>query len=178
MHEPQPAATDANKRLARSFFQHLYDGDVEAAVALLDPDGTVQQMMHRRFWPAVGWPEPSDTGPYPVVPMEFFRVELRAIGEAYNCETFRFVVDEVVAEGDRVVLTVHNEGRYQDGDPYEMAYCFLFTIQDGKIVRVIEYADTHYGFANRESGTQNMAMRAEHPELADRIRAAIPGERR
>ncbi|GGL15067.1 nuclear transport factor 2 family protein [Nocardia jinanensis] len=177
MHEPQPTATEANKRLARSFFQLLHGGDVEGAVALLDPGGTIQQMMHRKFWPVVGWPAAPDPGPYPVVSMEFFTTELRAIGEAYNCETFRFVVDEVIAEGDRVVLRVHNEGRYPDGDPYEMGYCFLFTIRDGKIVRVIEYADTHYGFANREAGTQNMAMVAEHPELAGKIRAAIAGER-
>jgi hypothetical protein len=104
-------------------------------------------MMHRRFWPVVGWPVPPDSGSYPVMPMEGFRTELRSLGEAYDCQTFRFVVDEVIAEGDRVVLTVHNEGQYPDGEPYEMGYCFIFTICDGKIVHVIEYADTHYGFA-------------------------------
>lgn len=48
-------------------------------------------------------------------------------------------------------------------------------IRDGKIVHAIEYADTHYGFANREAGTLNMAMVAEGPELADKVRAAVAG---
>ncbi|OBY29357.1 hypothetical protein ACT18_23495 [Mycolicibacter kumamotonensis] len=55
------------------------------------------------------------------------------------------------------------------------SYCFIFTIRDGKIVQAIDYADTHYGFANREAGTLNMAMVAERPELADRVRAAVGG---
>jgi ketosteroid isomerase-like protein len=163
----------SNERLARSFFQLLYDGDVEGAVALLDPAGEIQQMMHRKFWPIVGWQAAPGSDPYPVMPMEGFRTELRSLGEAYDCQTFRFVVDEVVAAGDRVVLTVHNEGQYPDGEPYEMGYCFIFTIRDGKIVHAIEYADTHYGFANREAGTLNMAMAAERPELADKVRAAV-----
>ena len=132
-------------------------------------------MMHRRFWPVFGWPAPPASGPYPAMPMEGFRTELRSLGEAYDCQTLRFVVDEVIAEGDRVVLTVHNEGQYPDGEPYEMGYCFIFTIRDGKIVHAIEYADTHYGFANREAGTLNMAMVAERPELADKVRAAVAG---
>jgi ketosteroid isomerase-like protein len=175
MDEPQRTSTETNKQLARLFFQRLHDGDVEGAVALLDPEGQIQQMMHRRFWPVVGWPVPPGSGPYPVMPMEGFRTELRALGKAYRCQTFRFVVDEVIAESDRVVLTVHNEGQYPDGDPYEMGYCFIFTVRDGKIFHAIEYADTHYGFANREAGTQNMAMAAEHPELADKVRAAVGG---
>ena len=84
-------------------------------------------MMHRRFWPVFGWPAPPASGPYPAMPMEGFRTELRSLGEAYDCQTLRFVVDEVIAERDRVVLTVHNEGQYPDGEPYEMGYCFIFT---------------------------------------------------
>lgn len=175
MSEPEQTPTAANEQIGRSFFQHLHDGDVEAAVALLDPEGEIQQMMHRRFWPVIGWPIPPGSGPYPVMPMEGFRTELRSLGEAYDCQTFRFVVDDVIAAGDRVVLTVHNEGRYPDGEPYEMGYCFIFAISGGKIIHAIEYADTHYGFANREAGTLNMAMGAERPELADKVRAAVGG---
>lgn len=173
--ESQRTSTGSNEQLARSFFQFLYEGDVEAAVALLDPEGEIQQMMHRRFWPVVGWPVPLGSGPYPSMPMEGFRTELRSLGEAYDCQTLRFVVDEVIAAGDRVVLTVHNEGQYPDGELYEMGYCFIFTIRDGKIVHAIEYADTHYGFANRDAGTLNMAMVSERPELADKVRAAVGG---
>ncbi|WP_109527469.1 hypothetical protein [Nocardia aurea] len=54
-----------------------------------------------------------------------------------------------------------------------MDYCFIFTIRDAEIIRVIQYADTHYGFANREGGTQNMTMAAERPEPADTVRGAI-----
>jgi hypothetical protein len=169
------ADVESNIAIATSFFHLLHDGDVEGAVSLLDPRGRVQQMLHRRFWSIVGWEVPPGSGPYPTMPMEGFRTELRSLGAAFDSETFRFVVDEVIAADDRVVATVHNEGRYPDGEPYEMGYCFIFTIHAGKIVHAIEYADTHYGFANRDVGTLNMAMAKDHPELADRVRTAIAG---
>lgn len=172
---PEDASVGAVEEVGRSFFRFLYDGDVESAVALLDPEGTIQQMMHRKFWPVVGWEVPPNSGPYPTMPMQAFRTELRSLGAAFDCKTFRFVVDEAITAGDRVVLTVHNEGSYPDGDPYEMGYCFIFTVRDGKIVHAIEYADTHYGFANRDAGTLNMAMAQEHPELASRVQEAIAG---
>jgi hypothetical protein len=130
-------------------------------------------MLHRRFWPLIGWEVPEDAGPYPVVPLEGFRAELRALGTTYAGQTFKFVVDDLLVEGDRVVATVHNEGQYPDGSPYEMAYCFLMQIRAGRIVHVKEYADTHYGFANREVGTLNMEMAATHPELAATVRTAV-----
>jgi hypothetical protein len=169
---------EGNIAIARSFFRLLHYGDVEGAVSLLEPQGQVQQMLHRRFWSIVGWEVPPGSGPYPTMPMEGFRTELRSLGAAFDCEVFRFVVDEVIAAEDRVVVTVHNEGRYPDGEPYEMGYCFIFTIHAGKIVHAIEYADTHYGFANRDVGTLNMAMAQDHPELAGRVRTAIAGRGR
>lgn len=78
-------------------------------------------MMHRRFWPVFGWPAPPASGPYPAMPMEGFRTELRSLGEAYDCQTLRFVVDEVIAERDRVVLTVHNEGSTPTASPTRWA---------------------------------------------------------
>jgi ketosteroid isomerase-like protein len=165
-----------NKALVRRFFQHLYDGELDEAIALLDPNGTNQQMMHRKFWPDVGWQVPEGAGPYPIITLEAFQVELKTLGEGFDCATFKFVVDELIAEGDRVVATVHNEGQYPDGSAYEMAYCFIVRIRDGIMVDMIEFADTHYGFANREGvGTLNMDLAAREPEKVEHHRSVIAG---
>ncbi|WP_131813904.1 hypothetical protein [Mycolicibacter kumamotonensis] len=134
--------------MLRSFFELLYDGDVEGAVALLDFDGDIRRMMHRKFWPVVGWPVPADAGP------------------TRSCRWRD--------SGASCALSARHLIARLSGSS-STSYCFIFTIRDGKIVQAIDYADTHYGFANREAGTLNMAMVAERPELADRVRAAVGG---
>jgi ketosteroid isomerase-like protein len=168
---------EENKEVAVSFFRFLREKQVERAVALLDPEGTNRQMLHARFWPSMGWQVPPGSGPYPTVPLEFFRAELRALGKAFDCKTFGFVVDDVVAEGDRVVVALHNDGVYPDGQRYDMAYCFILTIRDGKIVECVEFADTHYGLANRDVGSLNQELLATDPDATKPVQEVLAATR-
>lgn len=48
----------------------------------------------------------------------------------------------LIAEGDYVVAEVRGDVMTRRGDRYNNEYCFIFRFRGGKIVEVIEYADT------------------------------------
>jgi ketosteroid isomerase-like protein len=51
--------------------------------------------------------------------------------------------DNVIAEGDYVVVQSHAAGRKTNtGNPYNNTYCIVFRIADGKISEITEYCDT------------------------------------
>ena len=51
-------------------------------------------------------------------------------------------VDNIVAEGDFVVVQSRGKAETTDGRPYNNTYCHVFRIRGGKIVEVTEYMDT------------------------------------
>ena len=52
-------------------------------------------------------------------------------------------VDNVIAEGDYVVVQQHASGRMTKlGKPYNNTYCIVFKVVDGKIKEINEYCDT------------------------------------
>jgi ketosteroid isomerase-like protein len=56
-------------------------------------------------------------------------------------------VDNVVAEGDWVVVQSRGTAETKDGRPYNNSYCHVFRIGHGKIVQVTEYLDTELASA-------------------------------
>lgn len=51
--------------------------------------------------------------------------------------------DNVIAEGDYVVVQSHAAGRKtKTGKPYNNTYCNVFKVVDGKIKEITEYLDT------------------------------------
>lgn len=51
--------------------------------------------------------------------------------------------DNVIAEGDFVVVQSHASGRKtKTGNPYNNTYCLVFRVADGKIKEITEYLDT------------------------------------
>jgi uncharacterized protein len=51
--------------------------------------------------------------------------------------------DNVIAEGDYVVVQSHASGRKtKTGNPYNNTYCNVFKVVDGKIKEITEYLDT------------------------------------
>ena len=61
------------------------------------------------------------------------------------------VVDNVVAEGDWVVVQSRGKAETKDGRPYNNTYCHVFRIRSGKIVEVTEYLDTELASAVLQS---------------------------
>lgn len=52
-------------------------------------------------------------------------------------------MDNVIAEGDYVVVQQHASGRKtKTGNPYNNTYCLVYKVIDGKIKEITEYCDT------------------------------------
>jgi len=52
-------------------------------------------------------------------------------------------LDNVIAEGDYVVVQQHATGRKtKSGNPYNNTYCLVYKVSEGKIKEITEYLDT------------------------------------
>lgn len=122
---PGPAQ---NAELAWSFFVALREGRFDEALDLLDDSGT--------HW--------GGSFPYKDHPLAGFKAKLRLVQQGVHDTPMGFVLVDCVAQADRVVLELRNDGTLPDGRPYEMVYCFILRIRAGRIVSIREYADTAY----------------------------------
>jgi len=48
-------------------------------------------------------------------------------------------IQRVIADGDSVAVEAEGDGTTSQGTPYRNQYCFVFTLEDGKIKQVNEY---------------------------------------
>ena len=55
---------------------------------------------------------------------------------------YRNFADEIIAEGDRVVVLARGEVKTVRGEDYNNSYCFVIRMRDGKMVELREYMDT------------------------------------
>jgi uncharacterized protein len=115
-------------RIGSAFFAALRERRFDDALELLDDDGT--------HW--------GGSFPYREHSLAGFKAKLRMVEQGIHDTPMDFVVVDCIGEGDRVVLELRNEGELGDGRPYEMVYCFILRVSDGRIVSVREYADTAY----------------------------------
>ena len=115
-------------RIGSAFFAALRERRFDDAFELLDDDGT--------HW--------GGSFPYREHSLAGFKAKLRMVEQGIHDTPMDFVVVDYVGEGDKVVLELRNEGNLGDGRPYEMVYCFILRVRDGRIVSVREYADTAY----------------------------------
>jgi ketosteroid isomerase-like protein len=51
-------------------------------------------------------------------------------------------IQQLVAEGNRVVAVTSGTTETLDGRQYNNSYCWVSRVQDGKLAAVIEYSDT------------------------------------
>ena len=115
-------------RISLVFFAALRERRFDDALDLLDDDGT--------HW--------GGSFPYREHSLAGFKAKLRMVEQGIHDTPMDFVVMDCIGEGDRAVLELRNEGKLADGRPYEMVYCFILRVRDGRIVTVREYADTAY----------------------------------
>jgi ketosteroid isomerase-like protein len=52
------------------------------------------------------------------------------------------IAHRVLGEGDYVVVEARGRNRTKAGKSYENEYCWVIMMRDGKMARIIEYADT------------------------------------
>jgi ketosteroid isomerase-like protein len=55
---------------------------------------------------------------------------------------YRNFAEEIIAEGDRVVVLCRGEVKTVRGQDYNNSYCFVIRMKDGKMVELREYMDT------------------------------------
>lgn len=115
-------------RTGLAFFAALRERRFGEALDLLDDAGT--------HWGA--------SFPYNAHSMAGFKAKLAMVEQGIHDTPMDFVVVDVIARGDQVVMELRNDGRLPDGRLYEMVYCFILKVQDRRIVSIREYADTAY----------------------------------
>lgn len=55
---------------------------------------------------------------------------------------YRFTIDDIIAEGDRVVVLGRGEVKMKSGEDYNNSYCFVLRLTEGRLVELREYLDT------------------------------------
>src|SRR5271154_579645 len=106
-------------QVSLAFFTALRERRFDDALQLLADDGT--------HW--------GGSYPYREHSLAGFKAKLRLVEQGIHDTPMDFVVVDCLADGDRVVVEARN---------YEMVYCFIFRVSDGRITSVREYADTAY----------------------------------
>ncbi|WP_084014239.1 nuclear transport factor 2 family protein [Mycolicibacter kumamotonensis] len=124
----KPADSGDARRIGLAFFAALRERRFNDAFSLLDDDGT--------HW--------GGSFPYREHPLAGFKAKLRMVEQGIHDTPMDFTVVNCIGEGDQVVLELRNEGKLVDGRPYEMVYCFILRVGDGRIISMREYADTAY----------------------------------
>jgi ketosteroid isomerase-like protein len=118
-----------NKQIAQAFYDSANRGDMEACLGQLADDVT---------WTNIGSTRYSGTyaGKNDLVAklVEPLFGQLKA-GIAST-------IDNMIAEGDFVVVQLRGRAETKDGRPYNNTYCHVFRMRNGKIGDVTEYFDT------------------------------------
>ena len=85
-----------------------------------------------------------------------------AAGQIYEVfpQGIQFTLDALTAEGERVAVEAHSQGRHVSGKLYTNEYHFLFEFRDGKLAVLKEYMDT-------ERVTDILCGGQRPPQLAD-----------
>lgn len=122
--------TQDNKQVVREFCAHFKNAAVKDLLDAMSEDAT---------WWILGKPHLfSGAGTKSKADME--RIWGNLFGHMKNGLEMRVV--GMVAEGDKVAAEIRSHADLTDGRVYENQYHMLFTLRQGKIVDVKEYADT------------------------------------
>jgi uncharacterized protein len=116
-----------NKQRVCDFFALMNHGDVPALVAAYAADGYLETMGRTLI-----------SGKFTRAQISAAAAQIYAVFPAgVNC-----TIDAMTAEGERVAVEAHSEGRHVSGALYSNEYHFLFVFRDGEIAILREYMDT------------------------------------
>jgi uncharacterized protein len=120
---------EANKALVRTAFEAMGRSDIKPLVELMADDFAWiiegQTRFSRRF-----------DGKTAV------RDELlKPLFDAF-ATPYQFTIDEIIAEGERVVVLGRGAVRTKSGKDYNNSYCFVLRLSEGRLVELREYLDT------------------------------------
>jgi ketosteroid isomerase-like protein len=120
------------KRLGLAFLQAFWDGEPERGYALCHPDARwhFQRSLHDPdvvpVQQAVDWLNAALVSGFD--PDSGYTVQLR----------------DAIGEGNEAAIEYSATGRTRRGDTYHNRYVVRFTVEEGRIVSIRPYFDTHY----------------------------------
>lgn len=120
---------DENRQLLQGVFDALAEGDPRPFVAAMADEFRWRfpgQWSWARDWGA----DKEETRRRLLVPLMAQFAE------------YRVTADEIIAEGERVVVRASAKARTVRGEDYPQSYCYVFTVRDGRLIDVLEYCDT------------------------------------
>lgn len=120
---------EANKNIARQYFERIAAGDADGTADLFTEDGRLM-VMGKTLLPEV------------TIGRDAIREMIAALPQLFPETGLKVIPDIFTAEEDRVAIIGHSEAVHVSGKPYNNRYHFLLTIRDGKIVESREYMDT------------------------------------
>lgn len=120
---------EANKAVARAYFERIAAGDAEGTANLFTEDGKLM-VMGKTLLPQMTQGRAAIKEMIGALPQLFPETGLKVIPDMFTCEE------------DRVAIVGHSEAVHASGKPYNNQYHFLLTIRDGKIAESREYMDT------------------------------------
>ena len=122
-------STEANKQVAIEFFEAGNRGDMEKCVELLADDISWTDIGTTRF-----------SGTYAGKQ----NVAVNLLGPLFGQlkAGIQSDIENIIAEGEFVVVQSRGTAETKDGTPYNNTYCQVMRIADGQIREVVEYMDT------------------------------------
>jgi ketosteroid isomerase-like protein len=118
-----------NKHLVREAMEAMGRSDIEPLIAMMADDFSWivegQSLFSRRFDGKA------------VVERELLRPLFKTFATPY-----RFEIEDIIGEGDRVVVLGTGQVRTRWGMQYNNRYCFVIRMTDGKMIELREYLDT------------------------------------
>jgi len=133
--------------VVRELFASLERGDLAGAIELIGEEVDWQSPVTRTHPPEIPWSRIRRTKQEVA---EFFK----ELGQKVRPEGFKLF--QITAQDDRVVVEGQNRGTVQGTDrKYEHDWVMIFSVRDGKIVRLRHYYDTSdlVGFFHADRST-------------------------
>lgn len=122
-------SAETNKRLIREAFEAMGRSDIGPLAALMTDDFAWviegRTRFSRRF-------EGKES-----VKQDLLRPLFEAFATPYQ-----FEIDEIIAEGERIVVRGRGSVRTKSGKDYNNSYCFVIGMAGGRMVELREYLDT------------------------------------
>ncbi|MFE6483775.1 nuclear transport factor 2 family protein [Streptomyces sp. NPDC057757] len=124
--------SSTNRTIALRFFEHLYAGRLDDALALLAPEAQYTVMGRSDDFPLAGKYDKGQIA-------DLLGLISRSVPDGANP-----TITSTIAEGGAVAVIGHVEAIAASGRNYANNFVFLVTLLQGRITRVNEYIDTQH----------------------------------